>query len=159
MRRAEHGSEAIQAVVAVPLILMVVFSIVQVGATMLTIDRLSADLGRACNQLDVGGLGLAEDKEAFVRMEVLGSATQLLPDRLQVDNVVFANSSRNKSVEGRRSNGLVSQRTDAADVSFDVSYEIPVVFELPGLSHRVIARHVECRRVEGRIVEVEVGKL
>ncbi len=84
----ERGSEIVQSVVAVPLVLLVVFAAtVQAGGMMLSVNRLTADLARACRQMDTAGLALAVDRERFVADEVLGAATQLKPDLLTVSNV------------------------------------------------------------------------
>ena len=47
-RAPERGSEIVQSVVAVPLVLLVVFATVQAGGMMLSVNRLTADLARAC---------------------------------------------------------------------------------------------------------------
>ena len=86
-RAPERGSEIVQSVVAVPLVLLVVFATVQAGGMMLSVNRLTADLARACRQMDTAGLAFAVDRERFVADEVLGAATQLKPDLLTVSNV------------------------------------------------------------------------
>ncbi|MEI3231456.1 MAG: hypothetical protein V8S24_09650 [Gordonibacter pamelaeae] len=159
-----------QSVVAVSLVLLVVFATVQAGAMMLSVNRLTADLARACRQMDTAGLVLAADRERFVADEVLGAATQLKPDLLTVSNVrsealaamqgarlAAGAPSGGAGEEGAGSDAGVVQRTDAVSVSFDVRYELPSLTAVPGLAHRTIARHVECEQLAGRIVEVEVG--
>ena len=166
----ERGSEIVQSVVAVSLVLLVVFAAVQAGAMMLSVNRLTADLTRACRQMDTAGLVLAADRERFVADEVLGAATQLRPDLLTVSNVRAEELATMQGVrlaamapsggageEGARSDAGVVQRTDAVSVSFDVRYELPSLAAIPGLAHCAIARHVVCELMAGRIVEVEVG--
>lgn len=166
----ERGSEIVQSVVAVSLVLLVVFAAVQAGAMMLSVNRLTADLTRACQQMDTAGLVLAADRERFVADEVLGAATQLRPDLLTVSNVraeelatmqgarlAAGAPSGGAGEEGARSDAGVVQRTDAVSVSFDVRYELPSLAAIPGLAHCAIARHVVCELMAGRIVEVEVG--
>ena len=175
MRQRERGSEIVQAVVAVPLVLLVVFAVMQVGAMMLSVNRLTADLTCACRQMDTGGLALAVNKEAFVQAEVLGAATQLVPERLRIERVILEfrqdehTAPYEKPVDagaGAPSAALhtggvsqLVQQTSVARVSFDVAYDLPALAAVPGLDHRTIARHVECARVEGTVVEVEVQEL
>lgn len=169
-RAPERGSEIVQSVVAVPLVLLVVFVTVQAGGMMLSVNRLTADLARACRQMDTAGLAFAVDRERFVADEVLGAATQLKPDLLTVSNVrsealgavqgarlAPGATSRAAGEEGAGAGAGIVQRTDAVRVSFDVRYELPSLMAVPGLAHRTIARHVECEQLAGRIVEVEVG--
>ena len=165
----ERGSEVVQSVVAVSLVLLVVLAAVQAGGMMLSVNRLTADLSRACRQMDTAGLALAADRERFVAQEVLGAATQLKPDLLTVSNVrteelgaalgarLAAAPGRMAGEEGDVAGAEVVQRTDAVRVSFDVRYELPSLAAIPGLSHRAITRHVVCGQMAGRIVEVEVG--
>ncbi|MEG0417419.1 pilus assembly protein [Gordonibacter sp.] len=168
MNRCERGSEVVQAVVAVPLVLLVVFAVVQMGGMMLSTHRLSADLVRACRQMDTAGLLLAGDKEAYLKSELLGPASQLQPERLRVEHVEFKLDQREGSenvpgtTEASPSGGRLSsigQRTSIAKVSFDVVYEMPSLMAFPGLSGQAVSRHLACTRVEGRVVEVEVNEL
>ena len=98
----ERGSEMVQFLVVVPLVLLVLAAALQVGAVMLSIDRLTADVTRACRQLDAAGLSLAADKERFVKDELLGAATQLQPDLLTVRDVRLSfDSDANSSLAQR----------------------------------------------------------
>lgn len=162
----ERGSEMVQFLVVVPLVLLVLAAALQVGAVMLSIDRLTADVTRACRQLDAAGLSLAADKERFVKDELLGAATQLQPELLTVRDVRLsfdsdANSSLALAHPGSVEDGLlvIEERTSNGHFSFDVAYELPSLAAIPGMEHRSIARHVECARTEGRVVEVEVSPL
>lgn len=161
---SERGSEVVQSVAAVSLVLLAVFAVVQAGGMMLSISRLTADLSRACRQMDTAGLALAADRERFVADEVLGSATLLKPELLRVENVTMSAAEERPArafgagtVSSADADATVSQRTDAARVSFDVAYELPSLAAIPGLAHRTIARHVVCEHVEGKVVEVAVG--
>ena len=148
-RAPERGSEIVQSVVAVPLVLLVVFATVQAGGMMLSVNRLTADLARACRQMDTAGLAFAVDRERNVRSEALGA--------VQGARLAPGATSRAAGEEGAGAGAGIVQRTDAVRVSFDVRYELPSLMAVPGLAHRTIARHVECEQLAGRIVEVEVG--
>lgn len=154
-KRSEKGSETVQFVVAAPLLLVILFSVMQVGGMMLAASQVSSEVTRASRQLDVAGFEQAADKGAFVKSEVLGSVTQLKPDNLRIDNVAW----RTKQERSRspHEGGALEQRTTVTAVSYDVSYLLPVIAELPGLKDRTIARHVDCMLVDGRVIEVELG--
>ena len=157
MRRNDRGGEVVQFVVALPLLLLVVFSIVQLGTMTFVASRLSSEITRACLQLDAAGLERAVDKEAFVKAEVLGSASQLKGSALQVSDVRWRRETRRsaKELEG----GSIEERTIALEFSCVVRYELPSVVAVPGLSGQVLARSVKASLAEGRVVEVEVGLL
>ena len=163
MSGCERGSEVVQAVVAVPLVLLVVFAVMQAGGMMLSTHRLTADLVRACRQMDAAGLLLARDKEAYLESELLGPASQLQPERLRIANVELefyqeGGSEGSPKVEadppsdGRSPS--IGQRASIARVSFDVAYDMPSLAMLPGLPGQTISRHLVCSRVESRVVEV-----
>ena len=40
------------------------------------------------------------------------------------------------------------------EASYDVSYLLPAVADLPGLAGRVLKRHVRCSFVDGRAIEI-----
>lgn len=153
--RSERGSETVQFAVAVPLLLAVLFSIMQVGGMMLATSQVSSEVTRASRQLDVAGFELAADKTAFVKREVLGAVTQLKAENLRIDNVEW----RREQQRSRESHegGAMEQRTTVASVSYDVAYRLPAIAALPGLTGREIARHVQCALVDGRVIEVELG--
>lgn len=172
VNRREGGGEVVQAVVAMPLVILVVFAAVQVGGMMLTTHRLAADLTRACRQIDVAGIALAQDREEFVKLQVLGAASQLQPERLHVEKVTLAfdeNLGRAGGPAAAGSSGgaggeaalsasqsSLGQRTSIARISFDLAYDLPLLMELPGLPKQRICRQVECSPIEGRVMEVEV---
>lgn len=172
MNRREAGGEIVQAVVAMPLVILVVFAVVQVGGMMLATHRLAADLTRACRQIDAAGIALAEDREEFVKRQVLGIASQLQPERLHVEKVGLAfdeypeeiGSSTAAGWSGGTGDGAalsasppsLGQRTSVARVSFDLAYDLPLLMALPGLPEQRVCRHVACSHIEGRVTEVEV---
>lgn len=156
MNRNERGSEVIQAVVAVPLLLMVVFAVVQVGGMLLSINRVEADLMRACRHMDTGGLALATNKATFIEKEILGKAGQLVAERLNVENVVLTRDAKKKELADSSAGLPVSQKTTGIWVAFDVSYDLPEVAVIPGLTGRTVTRSVVCLCVDDRLVEVGV---
>ncbi|CAK7023115.1 MAG: hypothetical protein PEGG_00951 [Paraeggerthella hongkongensis] len=157
MIRSDRGSETVQFAVAAPLLLLVVFSTMQVGGMMLAATQLSSDIVWACRQLDVAGLRHAADKEAFVKAGILGSATQLDPENLSVDRVL----SRSEEVEAAgfsASGEPVDRRSKVTALSYEVRYDVPSILDVPGLSGRSFARQVDCRYVEGCAVEIQLGR-
>lgn len=153
-RKAEQGSEVVQFVVTLPLLLLVVFAVVQIGGMTLATSQLSSEITRACRQLDVAGLERAANKEAFIESEILGASSQLKAESLQVDNVIWQRKAHRSTGEGKTL--ALEQRTAAVELSYNVRYELPSLLQVPGLSESVLVRKVESSLVEGRTIEVEV---
>lgn len=151
---AERGSEVVQFVVVLPLLLLVVFAVVQIGGMTLVTSQLSSEITRACRQLDIAGLERAADKEAFLEAEILGASSQLKAELLQVDHVNWRREAKRSTDEGQAL--AIEQRTTAVMLSYNVRYEMPSLMQAPGLSGHVLMRTVESTFVEGRTIEVEV---
>ena len=145
--RGERGSEVVQFVIVLPLLLAVVFSIV------LAASQLSSEITRACRQLDAAGFELAANKERFVEEGILGASTQLDPARLHVEHVSWT-SERTKREQPVRDGGAIEEQSTVIEASYDVSYLLPAVADLPGLAGRVLKRHVRCSFVDGRAIEI-----
>ncbi|MEA5019887.1 MAG: TadE/TadG family type IV pilus assembly protein [Gordonibacter sp.] len=168
MNEYERGSEVVQAAVVLPLVLLVVFAVVQVGGMMLSTHRLAADLVRVSRQMDIGGLVLAGDKEAYLKSQLLGPRSQLQSECLRVENVELkleqkgqgAQPSKAEKVLGSdSSSSSIEQRMQMVKVSFDIAYDLPSMVVIPGLSGQTIMRHLDCTSVESRVVEVGMDRL
>ncbi len=153
MRTCERGSEVVQFVIVLPLLLVVLFSIMQLAGMTLAASQVSSEITRACRQLDVAGFELAADKERFIEEGILGASTQLDPDRLQVDRVGWT-SERTKREGAVRDGGVIEEQATVVEASYDVRYRLPAIADLPGLTGRVLERHVQCSFVDGRAIEI-----
>ena len=143
----------VQFVIVLPLLLAVVFSIVQLAGMTLAASQLSSEITRACRQLDAAGFELAANKERFVEEGILGASTQLDPARLHVEHVSWT-SERTKREQPVRDGGAIEEQSPVIEASYDVSYLLPAVADLPGLAGRVLKRHVRCSFVDGRAIEI-----
>ncbi|WP_080802078.1 TadE/TadG family type IV pilus assembly protein [Arabiibacter massiliensis] len=152
----EQGGEIVQFVVALPLLLLVVFSVIQLGTMTFAASRLSSEITRACRQLDVSGLERAVDKEGFVKSEILGASSQLREAALQVSDVRWRREERRSA--GDTGDGALEERTVSVALSYRVRYELPSFVQVPGLSGQELSREVRAAIVEGRVVEVEVDR-
>lgn len=157
MRRAgERGSEVVQFVVAVPLVLLVVFGTAQVSATVLSSAQLSSEITRACRLVDGVGIAQAPNKGEFIKAQIIGASTQLDAASIAVANVQMAQSDLPSSVE-EGVIGAVRREGSIVSLSYDVSYRVPSIVSLPGYSDQTLYRHVRCSVASGRVVELEVS--
>ena len=99
------------------------------------------------------GFELAANKERFVEEGILGASTQLDPARLHVEHVSWT-SERTKREQPVRDGGAIEEQSTVIEASYDVSYLLPAVADLPGLAGRVLKRHVRCSFVDGRAIEI-----
>ena len=86
-------------------------------------------------------------------MGILGASTQLDPARLHVEHVSWT-SERTKREQPVRDGGAIEEQSTVIEASYDVSYLLPAVADLPGLAGRVLKRHVRCSFVDGRAIEI-----
>lgn len=154
VKGGEQGSEIVQFVVATPLFLLLVFSIIQVGGMMLCVNQVSSDITRACRQVDCNGLEQTLNKDDFIKREILGSATQLLPGNLHIDNVKAERKLFNKAYP-HDFKGTSLQRTSAMELSYELCYEVPSFLDLAGLSGKKLSRHVACSYLAGKVIELQ----
>ena len=87
------------------------------------------------------------------RRTILGASTQLDPARLHVEHVSWT-SERTKREQPVRDGGAIEEQSTVIEASYDVSYLLPAVADLPGLAGRVLKRHVRCSFVDGRAIEI-----
>lgn len=153
VRMGERGSEIVQFVIVLSLLLAVLFSIMQLAGMELAASQVSSEITRACRQLDAAGFELASDKERFVKEGILGASTQLDPDRLFVGHVGWT-SDQTKQKQEVRGGGVIEERVTVVAASYDVRYVLPALADLPGLTNRVLERRVQCSFVDGRTVEI-----
>lgn len=156
-RRPEDGNATLQFLFAVVFLMTLLFSGIQIGGMMLSANRLGTDLTRATYKVDAGGLMLASDKEAFVHDQIIAIGSELSSENLSVSDVrVTASNASSAGAVGAGAGGLteISQDTVSIEVSFDVSYAIPSIVDMPGLSGQTLSRHVEFVRVGETTIEV-----
>lgn len=159
MRRAaakELGSETVQFLVSFMCLLVLVFSTFQLGFLVLSVNEATAEIAQACRRLDVGGLALAHDKNAFVKEGILENGSRLVASNLDVSNVTFATSTSSMKYEGEGVSDLQGRNTQTT-LWCRVTYKVPVLFRLPGLSTWELSRSVECVCADRKVAEVNWG--
>lgn len=153
MARDEFGSEAVQFVFAVILLLMLMFGALYVSCFTSTAAMMSSELSRACLRLDTASLAKSPDKGRFIAAEIAGESSQLNLACIEVSDVRVE---MHKTVASWPGSGM-QQRSDVASVSFSVSYRLPVELSIAQAQHAVLARHVSCSIENERVSEVSVS--
>lgn len=155
MSRRELGSEIVQFVCVMPLLLAVVFGIIQVTLTMFSAEVFFSEVSQASLRIDTAGLVAAADKERFVADEIIGQVSQLDASSIEVKNVVV--KTRRDGAMWDEAEGGLKTRLVATDVSFDALYRPAPIITIPGWSNEDFSRRVSVSCNDERAVEVQVG--
>ena len=155
MFRRESGSEIVQFVCVMPLLLAIVFGIIQVALTMFSAEVFFSEVSQASLRIDTAGLVAAVDKERFVADEIVGQVSQLDAASIEVKNVVVG--TRRDGMAWDEAEGGLKTRLVATDVSFDALYRPASIIVIPGWSNEGFSRHVSFSCNDVRAVEVQVG--
>lgn len=151
----ETGSEIVQFVCVMPLLLAIVFGIVQVALTMFSAEVFFSEVSQVTLRIDTAGLVAAKDKERFVADEIIGQVSQLDASSIAVKNVVV--KTRRGGSAWNETDGALKTRLVDADVSFDVLYKPSSIVAIPGWPGEGFSRHVSFSCNEERAVEVQVS--
>lgn len=152
MKNNESGSEAIQFIFAIVLLMLLLFGSLYIACYTASASIFSSELSQACLRLDTAGLAESRDKSRFVAREIVDESSQLDFESIQVDDVRIDLS--NKSSEGI--DGGVRQRAMISSVSFSVRYRLPLVFSVGDAMRPQLERRVFCAIENERISEVAV---
>ncbi len=156
MFRKEEGSELVQFVCVMPLLLALVFGIIQVAVVMFSAEVFFSEVSQASLRIDTAGLVAAGDRERFVADEIVGQATQLDASSLVVKNVVV--STRRDGSAWDEAEGALKTRLVVTDVSFDALYAPSSISAIPGWPSGGFSRHISFSCNDERAVEVRVGR-
>lgn len=153
VKERDRGSELIQAIIGFPFLIMLVFGVVQIGGMALMTNRLASDITRAQEQIDVNGLVLAQDKDTFLRSEILRASGQLDEESLHVTNGSVSVTEKSETNSASQSS-TVDETQQVAHVSYDVVYDMPSIINIPSLMGHELRRHIDFDHVVSRRIEV-----
>lgn len=168
----ERGAETIQLAIAMPLLLIVTMSIVQVCLMAFTTLTLENESEQAAWAVDLAALQKAESPERaneLVAQQILKRAIGLDKEKLKITGAALTSTDiysaapspkpiANRNIicdeENRYQLAQMVRETSAGLIEFDVSYELPTIISLPGLSHVKVSRHIARERVLSTRTEI-----
>ena len=168
----ECGAETIQLAIAFPLLFVIAVSIVQIGVMAFATLTLESECEQAAWTVDLTQLQKAESPEAanaLVANEIAKRAIALDKTSLKVTGASFTATDiysaaatpkpiANRNVicdeENRYQLAQMIRETTAGLIEFDVSYELPTLVNLPGLSHTRVSKHFARERVVSTRTEI-----
>lgn len=169
----EFGAETVQLVFALPVLFILITCIIQLCIMAFFTLTLSGEAEQAAWAVDLERMSEASQDECdgLVKSAICASAAIIEPNRLSIANSKFKVSSpysyqNTSSIESDR-NVLIDEdtcfayglsemyrETDAGLIEFDVSYQLPSIINMPGLSNMTINKHVARERVLNTRTEI-----
>lgn len=168
----EFGAETIQLAIAFPLLLVVAIAIVQLGVMAFAALTFESECEQAAWTVDLALLQKAESPEAtnaLVASEIEKHAIAFDKSLLKVNGASLTSTDvysvpavpkpiANRNVicdeDNRYQLAQMVRETTAGLVEFDVSYELPTLINLPGLSHVRVSKHIARERVISTRTEI-----
>lgn len=154
--RQEFGNETVQFVISLLCLFVMVFGTFQLGFLVFSVSEVTSEITQACRSLDVAGLELAHDKDAFVKQSILGERSRLLAANLDVSGTTYRTEKTQSNFEGLGAESLQG-RNEQTTLRCKVSYRVPVLFQIPGVSTWELRRNVACVYVDQKVAEVDWG--
>ena len=169
---AERGAETIQLAIAMPLLLVIVIAIVQLcimSYATLTLSSASEQVAWSIDLSQLQKAGTPDEANALVAREFESFALDPDGNMLKIRGASFTSTDiysiaptpkpiANRNVicdeENRYQLAQMVRETTAGLVEFDVSYELPTIINLPGLSHVKVTRHIARERVLSTRTEI-----
>lgn len=169
----EFGAETVQLVFAMPVLFILIMCIVQLCIMAFFTLTLSGEAEQTAWAVDLTKMsqGSQEERDGLVKEAILNSAVSIDSQRLSVANSSFKVSTpysyQNTTTIGNDRNILIDEdtgfayglsemyrETDAGLIEFDVSYKLPSIINMPGLSNMTINRHITRERVLNTRTEI-----
>ncbi len=161
--RDEAGYALVQTAIAIFLMLMMFFSVINIGLAYYSASELESELASAITRSDISKLVSVGSEEstavadAAFKEEILDNSTALSADNLTVENTtVTLSNPLEESVAAREVEGssatTVTRITTVAHIESDVTYTAPVLTYLSWLPEITFTQHVSSdQSVENRI--------
>lgn len=152
----EDGSQVVQAVVAIPMLLMFALSSIQLSFVAASEAALSSQIQKAVAVVNAAELGAA-DKDAALKALISREGSMIDPDSLDVANTTVTYPSRTSlasSVDDGSGASSISKNVQTARIEADVSYRMPTMINAFGFGEMTLARHVSCVQTVEAKVEV-----
>lgn len=163
--QGEGGAETVQLAMAIPIVFIAAMATVQLGVMAFCALTLNGSAQQAAWAVDLDELiqaGNPQNANALIANEVSRQSVCLNLGKLRISKAAFTSTDTyskppvskpiaNRNVicdeDNRYQLAQMTRETHAGLVEFDVSYELPTLIEIPGLSHMTVSRHIARERV------------
>ena len=161
----ESGAETVQLAMAIPMVFIAAMATVQLGIMAFCVLTLDGSAQQAAWAVDLDELiyaGSPQSANELLSNEINRQSVCLDLEKLRISNAAFTSTDTyskppvskpiaNRNVicdeDNRYQLAQMTRETYAGLVEFDISYELPTLIELPGLSHMTVSRHIARERV------------
>ncbi len=168
----EDGAETIQLAMAIPMVFLLSVAVAQIGIMAFSVLTLDGSVQQAAWAVDLEELesaGSPQSANGLVLDQIKRRSTALDFSKLSVSGAAFTSTDvysmpatskpiANRNVicsdEERYQLAQMVRETSAGLIEFDVSYELPTLIDIPGLSHVKVTKHVACERVVSTRTEI-----
>lgn len=148
--RNEQGAETVELAIALPIVFIVCFAVVQLALTLFTSNSLSSQISSASWNINPQELAESSDPNKTVKDTILEYSVGLVPDSLEVTNAQVSFETNNEetalpAVDKNTNLGITEFAHDQtlARIQVDISYDVPSIMDFAGLDLLDLSRHLD----------------
>lgn len=153
--RDERGSESLLSAFIIPIIVLTVFACMQASVAAYEVNALAMSVDTAVLKADFSGALASGDLKSAVRDEIASAGPGLDEAGLAVDEARVEWNTRADAASARGNMASsISKDTTTATLTAKVSYDVPSIVDVPGLSGMRVCRDVSVEVPVSSTIEV-----